>query len=69
MSKEYEGQDPLTIAQQAERDLNKNASDGKPSDSTEVSTISKDFYFQLLTMDARNPASTKPSRTNSQALK
>ena len=25
MSKEYEGQDPLAIAQQAERDLNSNA--------------------------------------------
>ena len=43
MSKEYEGQDPLAIAQQAERDLNSNAAktgDGNKgaSDSTKVWT-------------------------------
>lgn len=34
MSKEYEGQDPLAIAQQAERDLNSNAMKQGTSDSS-----------------------------------
>ena len=37
MSKEYEGQDPIAIAQQAERDLN--SSDAKQGHSNERSTV------------------------------
>lgn len=39
MSKEYEGQDPLAIAQQAERDLNSNAmKQGEGSGASDSST-------------------------------
>ena len=42
MSQEYEGQDPLVIAQQAERDLNSNAMKQGVSSGSTSSTFSTD---------------------------
>lgn len=70
MSKEYEGQDPLEIAKQAERDLNTQPSkSATAADSTAVCFFT--FIFacpgarMCIDNRDRNLASTKPSRTSS----
>ncbi len=64
MSKEYEGQDPLAIAQQAERDLNSNAMKQGTSDSSK-SHYHRHLGAKLSTSQPKTQASTKPPRTGS----
>ena len=48
MSQEYEGQDPLVIAQQAERDLNSNAlKQGYGGSDSSTPCIQRSFHAEL----------------------
>ena len=68
MSKEYEGQDPMALARQAERDLNsheaKHGSSG--SDSSAPPTFPAIHFNSLNSLQQMTPVSIPAPPTNSQ---